>query len=62
VTFSVGSAADNLKLMEFLLDRKILVSVRYTSQVGGVRVSSHFYNSKEDIDRLLNAVGDYRKA
>ena len=42
--------------MEYLLSRKILVSVRYTSHVGGVRVSSHFYNNAEDIDRLLEAV------
>jgi selenocysteine lyase/cysteine desulfurase len=27
--------------------------VRYTSSVGGVRVSCHFYNSSEDVDTLL---------
>jgi cysteine desulfurase / selenocysteine lyase len=53
VTFSVGSADDNVKLMNYLLEKKILVSVRYTSNVGGVRVSCHFYNSPEDIDTLL---------
>ena len=58
VTFSAGSAARNLALMDRLLERKILVSVRYTSQVGGVRVSTHFFNSPEDLDRLLNAVED----
>ncbi len=61
VSFSVGEASANIALMEFLLARKILVSVRYTSQVGGVRVSSHFYNHAADIDRLLAAVGEYRK-
>jgi selenocysteine lyase/cysteine desulfurase len=35
------------------MEKKILVSVRYTSNVGGVRVSCHFYNSPEDIDTLL---------
>ena len=58
VTFSAGSAARNMALMNRLLERKILVSVRYTSQVGGVRVSTHFFNSPEDLDRLLNAVED----
>jgi cysteine desulfurase / selenocysteine lyase len=53
VTFSVGSAAENIKLMQYLLRKKILVSVRYTSNVGGVRVSCHFYNSPEDIEALL---------
>lgn len=61
VTFSVGTPEDNLALMEYLLDRKILVSVRYTSRVGGVRVSCHFYNSAEDLDRLLNATEEFRR-
>lgn len=53
VSFSVGTAEQNVKLMNRLLEKKILVSVRYTSNVGGVRVSCHFYNSAEDIDTLL---------
>ncbi len=57
VTFSVGPAAENIRLMEKLLERKILVSVRYTSNVGGVRVSCHFFNNTADIDRLLETVG-----
>lgn len=56
VTFSVGSAAENIALMDKLLERDVLVSVRYTANVGGVRVSSHLYNSEEDIDRLLEAL------
>ncbi len=57
VTFSVGSAAENIRLMEKLLERKILVSVRFTSNIGGVRVSCHFFNNTTDIDRLVEAVG-----
>jgi len=53
VSFSVGSAEANIKLMNHLLEKKILVSVRYTSNVGGVRVSCHFYNSPDDIGGLL---------
>ncbi len=52
-TFSAGTAEQNVALMNRLLEKRILVSVRYTSKVGGVRVSCHFYNSIEDIDRLL---------
>jgi selenocysteine lyase/cysteine desulfurase len=62
VTFSVGSAEENVKLMNRLQERKILVSVRYTSQVGGVRVSCHFYNSAEDVETLLEAVKQWRMA
>ncbi len=53
VTFSVGSAQENVNVMQRLLEKKILTSVRYTSNVGGIRVSCHFYNSAEDIDTLL---------
>lgn len=56
VTFSIGSPKQNVALMEHLLDYKVLTSVRYTSQVGGVRVSCHFYNSIADLDHLLNLV------
>lgn len=57
VTFSAGAdPAANIALMNDLLDRGILVSVRYTSGVGGVRVSCHFFNTLDDLDRLLNAV------
>jgi selenocysteine lyase/cysteine desulfurase len=56
VTFSVGSAAENVALMNRLLEKKILVSVRYTSNVGGIRVSCHFFNSSEDVDTLMSEV------
>jgi cysteine desulfurase / selenocysteine lyase len=56
VTFSAGDPNENVKVMERLLDRKILVSVRYTSGVGGIRVSCHFYNSAKDVDALLNSL------
>jgi cysteine desulfurase/selenocysteine lyase len=56
VTFSAGDQEENVKLMERLLSRKILVSVRYTSGVGGIRVSCHFYNSEQDIDALLDSL------
>ncbi|HEY7098781.1 MAG TPA: aminotransferase class V-fold PLP-dependent enzyme [Terriglobales bacterium] len=53
VTFTAGSAEQNVALMNRLLQKRILTSVRYTSHVGGVRVSCHLYNSTDDIDRLL---------
>jgi selenocysteine lyase/cysteine desulfurase len=60
ITFSVGTAEQNVALMTRLQERKILVSVRYTSGVGGIRVSCHFYNSQEDVERLLNAVREFQ--
>jgi selenocysteine lyase/cysteine desulfurase len=60
VTFSIGSAAKNVKLVSELADKKILVSVRYTSEVGGVRVSCHLFNSLDDVERLVEAVAACR--
>ena len=59
VTFSVGSGEENVRLMNRLLEKRILVSVRYTSSVGGIRVSCHLYNSPEDIAALLNLLRSF---
>jgi cysteine desulfurase/selenocysteine lyase len=59
ITFTLGSPQRNLSLMEHLLDHKVMVSVRYTSGVGGVRVSCHFFNSAEDLDRLLELTAEF---
>lgn len=61
VTFTLGSSADDLALTEFLQQHKVLVSVRYTSGVGGVRVSCHLFNNSGDLDRLVECVGSFRK-
>ncbi len=54
VTFTLGDVEDNIALTNFLQEHKVLVSVRYTSGVGGVRVSCHLFNVKDDLDRLLD--------
>ena len=59
ITFTLDSPQHNLSLMEYLLDHKVMVSVRYTSGVGGVRVSCHFFNSAEDIERLLELTAEF---
>ncbi|MFQ5737470.1 MAG: aminotransferase class V-fold PLP-dependent enzyme [Acidobacteriota bacterium] len=59
VTFGLEERARELALQEYLLDRNILISLRYTSNVGGLRVSCHFFNDTRHIDLLLNAVEDF---
>jgi cysteine desulfurase / selenocysteine lyase len=54
-TFEVSdSPAENEAFLEALLDERIYVAMRYTSHVGGIRVSTHFYNGDDDPDRLLH--------
>jgi selenocysteine lyase/cysteine desulfurase len=57
ITFSrgQGTAADTAGLQD-LLDRRILISQRYTAGVGGLRVSVHFFNNHDDVRQLLEAV------
>ena len=55
--FRAGRSREaDLALRDHLLARDIAVSVRYTSGIGGVRISTHFYNNEADVDRLLDAV------
>lgn len=54
VTFSLGNVRGEAAMIEHLLDHRVMVSHRYTSGVGGVRVSCHVFNNRSDIDRLLD--------
>ncbi len=59
VTFTLGAPERNVALMEHLLAQRVLVSVRYTANVGGVRVACHFFNNEDDIGRLMEGVGEF---
>jgi cysteine desulfurase/selenocysteine lyase len=60
MTFHAGrTPADDAALQDHLLAQEIEVAVRFTSGVGGVRVSTHLYSNEEDVDRLLQAVGEW---
>jgi selenocysteine lyase/cysteine desulfurase len=61
VTFSLGSVPREAALIEHLLDHRVMVSHRYTSGVGGVRVSCHVYNNADDVDRLLDVTAGWLK-
>jgi len=36
-----------------LKNESVIVALRYSGGVGGIRVSTNFFNTEEDIDRLL---------
>ena len=61
VTFAPGPL-DMRKLVAALYERdKIAVTTGGGAGRNGLRVSPHFYNTPEEIDRLLAAVGGYLK-
>ena len=59
ITFHCGSRERDGACLERLLAEGISVSQRYTSGVGGVRVSIHYYNNEDDVERLLAVVGEW---
>lgn len=61
ITFSTGRAAADVALMGSLLAAGVAVSVRFTSGVGGVRVSCHVHNTLRDLDALLAATEAWQR-
>ncbi len=47
--------SNNVEIVKKLKKENIIVSSRY----GGIRISPHFYNSMEDIDKLIEVVKKY---
>ncbi|MBM4070467.1 MAG: aminotransferase class V-fold PLP-dependent enzyme [Planctomycetes bacterium] len=59
-TFTLGGGvARDTQLLNFLLERRILISQRYTANVGGLRVSVHWFNNEDDVRRLADAVREF---
>ncbi len=61
VTLTFDSPADNVALIDFLQQQKVLVSLRYTSDVGGVRIACHLFNNREDVDRLVALTSEFQR-
>lgn len=59
VSFSLGRghAADKA-FLKTALDRRIVISQRYTAGVGGLRASVHFFNNEEEMDALAALVAE----
>ena len=46
-------------LVEYLQKRNIYISLRSSTGTGGLRISVHYYNTPEEIDVLVSAIGEY---
>jgi selenocysteine lyase/cysteine desulfurase len=53
-----NGAEGDIALCEELAARGIDMSVRYTSGIGGLRVSTHVYNDDQDVDRFIDTLVD----
>jgi selenocysteine lyase/cysteine desulfurase len=47
---------EDYALLQKMLADRVLISMRYTGPVGGLRVSTHFYNTEDDILQLLDGL------
>jgi cysteine desulfurase / selenocysteine lyase len=53
VTYSLGDYKLNQRSYDTLQKAGIIISHRYIGGIGGIRVSPHFFNTEEDLDKLL---------
>ena len=54
-----GGSAFEKKLETYLIERRIYVSLRCCTNTGGIRVSINYYNTKEELDAMLDAVAEF---
>jgi selenocysteine lyase/cysteine desulfurase len=60
--FRTGTGPQSdLALCKQLAERGVDMSVRYTSGIGGLRISTHIYNSDDDVDRLIDVLRSLRR-
>jgi cysteine desulfurase / selenocysteine lyase len=59
-TFGGGPAAE-LRMQKALEKRKIYTGVRYCAGVGGVRVSPHLFNTRDDLRQFFSAMDVIRR-
>ncbi|MEL7565949.1 MAG: aminotransferase class V-fold PLP-dependent enzyme [Dehalobacterium sp.] len=57
IMVTTGRAEDDVKMMQQLSQSGVGVSVRYQANCGGIRISTHFFNNEDDIDRLVMVMG-----
>lgn len=56
VTYSTGSPEKDRRSFQALSAVNIVVALRYVGGVGGVRLSTHFFNNEADIDCVLGVI------
>ena len=59
--FPEGNIDREKKLVAYLQERGIKVSLRSSTGTGGIRISMHWYNTPEEIDALVSGIGDYMR-
>lgn len=52
----LDTPAQDLALVEKILEHKVYISIRYTANIGGIRISTHFFNNEDDILKLIETL------
>ncbi len=56
-----NTLAEENKLLDYLHIHKVYVAMRFTSGIGGIRVSCHYFNTRSDVDHLITVLKQARK-
>ena len=54
-----NSVAKERRLLQYLRERNIFVTLRCSTGIGGIRVSFHYYTKKQEIDTFLAVVQEF---
>ena len=54
-----NSVEKERRLLQYLRRKNIFVTLRCSTGIGGIRVSFHYYTTKQEIDILLTAVREF---
>jgi len=59
--FLDGNIEREKKLVNYLQERKIYVSLRSSTGTGGIRISMHYYNTEEEVNALAKNIESFVK-
>jgi selenocysteine lyase/cysteine desulfurase len=60
ISFTLGQGVEkDQAFLAHCWDRRVVISHRYTANVGGLRASVHYFNDERDIDALVDAVASF---
>lgn len=62
-TFSLGHGREeDIKAVDRLNSNGFALSYRAGGGIGGIRVSTHYVNNEEDVDKFLSAIGEIKRS
>jgi selenocysteine lyase/cysteine desulfurase len=61
VTYTFDSYEENVASYNLLMKENVVVAHRYTGGIGGIRASPHYFNTEEELDRMLEVQASFNQ-